>query len=52
MAILKDILYGASLIQVAGRTDVSVNAIHFDSRKAQKGDVFIAIKGTATDGHD
>ena len=52
MAILKDILNGVSLLQVAGKTDVAVNAIHFDSRKAKKGDAFVAIKGTASDGHD
>lgn len=27
-------------------------AIVFDSRKAERGDVFVAIKGTAMDGHD
>ena len=52
MAILKDILYGVSLQEVVGRTDVSVNSIQFDSRKVTEGDVFVAIKGTASDGHE
>lgn len=51
MAILKDILYGVSLQEVVGRTDVSVNSIQFDSRKVAEGDAFVAIKGTASDGH-
>ncbi|WP_149277312.1 UDP-N-acetylmuramoyl-L-alanyl-D-glutamate--2,6-diaminopimelate ligase [Pareuzebyella sediminis] len=51
MKLLKDILYGAGLNAVNGSTDVLVNAIHFDSRKVGMDDVFIAIKGTLTDGH-
>ncbi len=30
---------------------VKVKALHMDSRKVTKGDVFIAIKGVAADGH-
>lgn len=52
MAILKDILYGVSLQEVVGRTDVEVSEIHFDSRKVSAGDAFVAIKGVASDGHD
>ena len=51
MAILKDILYGVSLRQVAGSTDVEVNQLQLDSRKVAVGDCFIALKGTAVDGH-
>ena len=28
-----------------------VNAVHFDSRKVNMDDVFIAVRGTITDGH-
>lgn len=48
---LKDILYNVSLKQVAGVTDVHISNICFDSRKVQPGDVFVAVKGTVTDGH-
>lgn len=48
---LKDILYGVSLSAVSGSTGVIVNTICFDSRKVAKGSVFVAIKGTLTDGH-
>ncbi|WP_297703306.1 UDP-N-acetylmuramoyl-L-alanyl-D-glutamate--2,6-diaminopimelate ligase [uncultured Eudoraea sp.] len=48
---LKDILFGVSLTAVSGSTGVLVNTICFDSRKVAKGCVFVAIKGTLTDGH-
>ncbi|MFC4096389.1 UDP-N-acetylmuramoyl-L-alanyl-D-glutamate--2,6-diaminopimelate ligase [Euzebyella saccharophila] len=51
MKLLKDILYGAGLTAVNGSTDILVNEIQFDSRKVAMDDVFIAIKGTLTDGH-
>jgi len=49
--LLKDILYGVSLSAVNGSTDILVNAVCFDSRKVGMDDVFVAIKGTLTDGH-
>ena len=52
MMILKDILYKVPLLAVAGSTTVSVNNLVFDSRKVTTKDVFIAIKGTVSDGHD
>ncbi|HET8736681.1 MAG TPA: UDP-N-acetylmuramoyl-L-alanyl-D-glutamate--2,6-diaminopimelate ligase [Pricia sp.] len=51
MKLLKDILYGAGISAVNGSTDILVNAICFDSRKVGMDDVFVAIKGTLTDGH-
>ncbi|TKB98664.1 UDP-N-acetylmuramoyl-L-alanyl-D-glutamate--2,6-diaminopimelate ligase [Pedobacter cryophilus] len=51
MAILKDILYGVALEQVVGATDVEVEALQFDSRKVALQSLFIAIKGTLSDGH-
>ena len=51
MKLLKDILYGVSLSAVSGDTNVMVNNVHFDSRKVEMDDVFVAIRGTLTDGH-
>ncbi|CAM4355465.1 UDP-N-acetylmuramoyl-L-alanyl-D-glutamate--2,6-diaminopimelate ligase [Zobellia nedashkovskayae] len=51
MKLLKDILFGASLTDVIGSTNVLVDNICFDSRKVKMDDVFVAIKGTLTDGH-
>ena len=52
MKLLKDILFGVSLSAVSGDTNCLVNSICFDSRKVSLDDVFIAIKGTLTDGHE
>ncbi len=49
---LKDILYKVAINAVTGNTVIDVNKIEFDSRKVSKGDVFVAIKGTISDGHD
>jgi len=51
LKLLKDILFGVSLTAVSGTTSCSVNAVCFDSRKIRMDDVFVAIKGTLTDGH-
>ncbi|MBW8244331.1 UDP-N-acetylmuramoyl-L-alanyl-D-glutamate--2,6-diaminopimelate ligase [Muricauda oceani] len=51
MKLLKDILYGVSLSAVSGDTNVMVNQVHFDSRKVEMDDVFVAVRGTVTDGH-
>lgn len=51
MAVLQDILYKVRIRSVHGNLAVKVKALHMDSRKVEKGDVFIAIKGVAADGH-
>src|SRR6478736_8746666 len=48
---LQDILYRVGIRSVIGKTDISVKDIQIDSRKVQKGSVFIAVKGAAVDGH-
>ena len=52
MSLLKDILYKVALQQVQGSTEVEINAVCFDSRKVEKGTLFVAIRGTQSDGHD
>jgi len=52
LTILKDILYKVSLEAVVGNTNVAVRNLQFDSRKVELNDVFVAIKGTASDGHE
>ncbi|TMU50907.1 UDP-N-acetylmuramoyl-L-alanyl-D-glutamate--2,6-diaminopimelate ligase [Flagellimonas algicola] len=51
MKLLKDILYGVSLSAVSGDTNVMINNVHFDSRQVEMDDVFVAVRGTLTDGH-
>jgi UDP-N-acetylmuramoyl-L-alanyl-D-glutamate--2,6-diaminopimelate ligase len=50
--ILKDILYKVAIESVTGSTEIAVNKIDFDSRKIEDNDVFIAIRGSLSDGHD
>lgn len=52
MAQLKDILYKVTINAVVGSTSVQVNAIDFDSRHIAQNNVFVAIKGSLTDGHN
>ncbi|AUC75234.1 UDP-N-acetylmuramoyl-L-alanyl-D-glutamate--2,6-diaminopimelate ligase [Olleya sp. Bg11-27] len=51
MNLLKDILYKVTLDAVVGSTDIMVHNIHFNSRDIAVEDVFVAIKGSLTDGH-
>lgn len=48
---LKDILYKVSVNAVYGDTNVDISQVIFDSRKVQKGDLFVAQKGVTVDGH-
>lgn len=50
--LLKDILYKVAIEAVKGSTEIVVNKIEFDSRKVQENDVFVAIRGTVSNGHD
>lgn len=52
MSALKDILYKVAIESVTGSTEITINQLHFDSRKIEKNDVFVAIRGTISDGHD
>ncbi len=48
---LKDILYKVSIRSVLGNTGIAVTGLAIDSRKVSAGGCFIAVKGTAIDGH-
>ena len=48
---LKDILYKVTINKVIGNTSVLLNKIEFDSRGIEFNDVFVAIRGTVSDGH-
>jgi UDP-N-acetylmuramoyl-L-alanyl-D-glutamate--2,6-diaminopimelate ligase len=50
--VLREIVYKVSIEAVKGSTDITINAIDFDSRKIGSNDLFIAIRGTQSNGHD
>lgn len=52
MITLKDILYKVRIEAVKGSTDIAINNLEFDSRKIEMNDVFVAIRGTQSNGHD
>lgn len=49
--LLQDILYKVSIRSVTGSTAITIPGIKTDSRKVEPGDLFIAVKGVAADGH-
>ena len=51
MKLLKDILYKCSIEEMAGNTHLAIEKITFDSRALIKHTLFVAIKGTVSDGH-
>ncbi len=52
MRLLTDILYKAGLEEIIGTTNVAVSSLTFDSRKVKKDSLFVAVRGTAVDGHN
>ncbi len=52
MIILKDILYKVAIEAVKGSTDIAIHKMDFDSRKMEENDIFVAIRGSVSDGHD
>ncbi|RYY88089.1 MAG: UDP-N-acetylmuramoyl-L-alanyl-D-glutamate--2,6-diaminopimelate ligase [Chitinophagaceae bacterium] len=51
MKVLADILYTVRLRAVNGDRNAPVASVQIDSRKVEPGALFIAVKGTASDGH-
>lgn len=48
---LSDLLKEIKVLEVAGETDRNIVSLVSDSRKAEKDGMFVAVKGTTTDGH-
>lgn len=49
---LLDILFKVPVIKITGNEAISIQNIHFDSRKIEKNDLFIAQKGELSNGHN
>jgi UDP-N-acetylmuramoyl-L-alanyl-D-glutamate--2,6-diaminopimelate ligase len=52
MKLLSDILYKTGLVETQGSTNIAITAMTFDSRKVEKDGLFVAVRGTQSDGHD
>jgi len=48
---LQEILSGINILETKGNGNLEVSSIHIDSRKVEGNTMFIAVKGTQTDGH-
>jgi UDP-N-acetylmuramoyl-L-alanyl-D-glutamate--2,6-diaminopimelate ligase len=51
MANLQQILYKVPLMQTMGSLNLAIRELHIDSRQVQSGDLYVAIRGSQTDGH-
>ena len=49
---LQEILSGINILETKGSCDLEISDIHIDSRKVEDNHLFIAVKGTQTDGHE
>lgn len=48
---LNELLKTVKPTQIIGNADIEITGVNIDSRKIQKGHLFVAIKGTQVDGH-
>lgn len=52
MRSVRDLTGRAGIVSVKGDTGTMINDISFDSRKVGPGTLFVAVRGTKSDGHD
>src|SRR5476649_424916 len=52
MKYLSDIIEGLAFTELQGSADIEISAVVFDSRRVIPGSLFVAVKGTLSDGHD
>lgn len=49
---INDLIRNIRVVSLTGEKDPVIESIEFDSRKVTPGTLFVAVKGTRTDGHD
>lgn len=49
---LEELLRDIKPVRTIGNTDIDITGVHIDSRKIKAGFLFIAVRGTQTDGHN
>ncbi len=52
MKLLSDIVEGLPFTELQGSADVEITSIAFDSRQVVPGSLFVAVRGTVSDGHN
>jgi len=52
MVRISDLIRNIGVVSVTGENDPVIDRIEFDSRKVVSGTLFVAVKGTKSDGHD
>ncbi len=52
MKLLADLLYKSRIEEINGKNNVAIDHVHFDSRKVEPFTLFVATRGTQSDGHD
>ena len=48
---LNELLKAIQPIQVVGASDIEITGVNIDSRQVEAGHLFMAMRGTQTDGH-
>lgn len=48
---LNELLKAIQPVEVAGSTDIEITGVNIDSRLVEGGHLFMAMRGTQTDGH-
>ena len=49
---LSEILPSGLILEIKGNTDIMIRSLQFDSRYVEKEDLFFALRGSSSDGHD
>jgi UDP-N-acetylmuramoyl-L-alanyl-D-glutamate--2,6-diaminopimelate ligase len=52
MMTLEKLLRGITIVSFSGNSEMAISGIIFDSRKVTAGCLFVALRGTRTDGHE
>ena len=52
MKLLREIIYGVSILEIKGNTNIAIEKLTFDSRHVQNLSLFVAVVGSESNGHD